>query len=154
MTWVCMRRNKVTEYLQLLSTGVALFAMMFSGGSIILSIALGRDAGNNVGWALIGFLGATVLIPILGLISVMYYDGNYQRFFKPMGPFLASTIILLCLMLIGPFGVIPRLLVTTHNTLKWYFPQFSLIHFSIVAAAVLFLVALKKNNTVNIIGRF
>jgi LIVCS family branched-chain amino acid:cation transporter len=150
-------KNKTAENQeksQLLFIGIAFFAMMFGGGSIVLSLALGRDSGNRVGWSLLGFIGTTVLLPVLGLISALFYSGNYQQFFGRIGRLPGAVIIFVCMVLIGPFGVIPRLLATAHSAIRWYFPHYSLLQFSFLASFILILCTLKKNNMMHLIGKF
>ena len=39
-----------------LAIGMMLFALFFGAGNLIFPAALGQHAGDNVGWALLGFI--------------------------------------------------------------------------------------------------
>ncbi len=47
-----------------------LFSLFFGAGNLIFPPLLGSQSGNNVIWALIGFLITAVILPILGVIVV------------------------------------------------------------------------------------
>ena len=50
-----------------LAIGMMLFALFFGGqGNLIFPAALGQQAGDNVGWALLGFVLTGVGLPLLG----------------------------------------------------------------------------------------
>lgn len=137
-----------------LSGGIAMFAMLFGAGNVVFPLALGRESGNNVGWSIIGFCLTAVLVPLLGLVSIMLYNGDYKAFLGRMGSIPGSIMAGICMILIGPFGAIPRCINTAHAATKWYFPTFSLLHFSIVVACIMFLTAFRQNNVIDLIGKF
>lgn len=131
-----------------------MFAMLFGAGNVVFPLALGRDAGNSVGWALAGFCLTAVLVPLLGLVSTVLYDGDYRKFLGRVGAVPGAILAAVCMVLIGPFGAIPRCLNTAFAATKWYFPDFSLLYFSLMAALIVFFFALRQNSVVDLIGKF
>jgi branched-chain amino acid:cation transporter, LIVCS family len=137
-----------------LSAGIAMFAMLFGAGNVVFSLALGRDMGDMVWWAIGGFCLTAVLVPLLGLISTILYDGDYNAFLGRIGVIPGALVAFACLILIGPFGAIPRCITTSYAAVKWYFPNFTLLYFSAIAALIIFLFTFRQNNVVDLIGRF
>jgi LIVCS family branched-chain amino acid:cation transporter len=128
--------------------------MLFGAGNVVFPLALGRESGSTVGWAVTGFCLTAVLVPLLGLVSTVLYDGDYRKFLGRVGVVPGSIIAAICMILIGPFGAIPRCMNTAYAASKWYFPDFSLFYFSIMAALTIFLFALRRNGVVDLIGKF
>ena len=137
-----------------LSAGIAMFAMLFGAGNVVFPLALGREAGSTVGWAVTGFCLTAVLVPLLGLISTVLYEGDYRKFLGRVGAVPGAIIAAICMILIGPFGASPRCVNTAYAAVKWYFPEFSLFYFSIMAMLIVFLFALRQNSVVDVIGKF
>lgn len=131
-----------------------MFAMLFGAGNVVFSLALGREAGNTVGWAVTGFCLTAVLVPLLGLVATVLYAGDYRKFLGRVGAVPGAIIAAICLTLIGPFGAIPRCVNTAYAATKWYFPEFPLFYFSIMAVSIIFLFALRQNAVIDVIGRF
>lgn len=137
-----------------LSTGVAMFAMLFGAGNVAFPLALGRESGNTVGWSIIGFCITAVLVPLFGLVSIMLYNGDYRVFLGRIGSIPGLILTGICMILVGPFGAIPRCINMAYAATKWYFPTFPLLYFSITIAHVIFFSALKQGNVVDLIGKF
>src|SRR3989338_3392952 len=112
-----------------LSAGIAMFAMLFGAGNVVFPLALGKEAGSTVGCAVAGFCLTAVLVPLLGLISTALYEGDYRKFLGRVGAVPAVIITAVCMILIGPFGAIPRCVNVAYGAVKWYFPYFSLFYF-------------------------
>ena len=55
-----------------LAIGMMLFALFFGAGNLIFPAALGQHAGDNVGWALLGFVLTGVGLPLLGVAAMGY----------------------------------------------------------------------------------
>ncbi|MDA0713321.1 MAG: branched-chain amino acid transport system II carrier protein [bacterium] len=136
------------------SLGMAMFAMLFGAGNVVFSLALGRDSGDMVWWAIGGFIITAVLVPMLGLVSAILFEGNYIAFLNRIGPVPGAIVAFACLILIGPFGGIPRCVTTAFAAVKWYTPDFSLLHFSILASLIIYLLTFKRSSVVDLIGKF
>jgi LIVCS family branched-chain amino acid:cation transporter len=139
---------------KILSAGVALFAMLFGAGNVVLSLALGRDSGDMVGYALFGFLIGAVVIPLVGLIAAMLSSGDYKILLGRMGTIPGALIALIGMILIGPFGCIPRCIATSYAAVKPYLSNFSILYFSIIASVIIFLCTIRRSGVINILGRY
>ena len=88
--------------------GMAIFAMLFGAGNLLLPPHLGFKAGANWFLSYAGFSIMGVFAPLLAIWAVLY-SGKYftdvgKRANKTLG-YVLATIIVLC---IGPFIAIPR----------------------------------------------
>jgi branched-chain amino acid:cation transporter, LIVCS family len=141
--------NKTT----ILSAGLALFAMLFGAGNIIFPLMLGRDAGIHVGYALAGFCLTAILVPLLGIVAVTTCGGEYKKMFGAIGAVPSAIIICLSMVLIGPFGCIPRCMAVSHAALAWYLPALNLQFFSVLAGLCVFLLTMRKSSLLTIVGK-
>ena len=73
-----------------LAIGMMLFALFFGAGNLIFPAALGQQAGDNVGWALLGFVLTGVGLPLLG-VAAMGYSSCKAVSYTHLG--LASILI-------------------------------------------------------------
>lgn len=138
----------------ILAAGIAIFAILFGSGNIVFPLLLGRDTANQVWWAIAGLFITAVFVPILGLVSTALVDGDSNRLLGLLGKPCAMVITFVSLLLIGPFGVIPRCITIAYSAAQWYIPALSLMVFSIGSSLILFLFTYKKSSVIDIIGRF
>ena len=138
---------------KIVSIGLAIFTMLFGAGNVIFPLILGREAGTSVFYAIGGFFLTAVAVPLLGLVSVMLFEGDYHLFLKNMGRIPAMLVAFICMILIGPFGATPRCVALSHSVLSWHLPNLSLFVYSIIAAIIIFFLTMKKNAVVTIFGR-
>lgn len=139
---------------RIFSAGLAMFAMLFGAGNVIFPLALGRDVGSSVWPALAGFCLMSVFVPLLGIVSTVLYGGDYRKFLGTVGRVPGMIIALLCMVLIGPFGCIPRCVAVSYGAIQWYVPNVSLLLFSMLAGVIIFALTVRKNNIVGLLGRF
>ncbi len=135
-----------------LSTGLAMFSMFFGAGNITFPLMIGQSIGQGLIYAIIGLILTGIFIPFSGLFSMILFEGNYRTFFQRIGRIPGMGIILILLAIIGPFGGIPRCITLTYSTLKIYFSSLELISFSVVSAAVIFLLSWRRSRILEIIG--
>jgi len=136
------------------TTGLAMFAMFFGSGNLVVPLQLGAESGNQYLISSIGFLITGVVMPFLGLFSVMLYNGDRKKYFGLLGkrePFLLTLILLL---LMGPFGVAPRCIIVAYGGINALYPGLSLLWFSIFFSFIVLLIIWEQNNIVPIIGKF
>lgn len=138
--------------LKWISGGFAMFAMFFGAGNLIFPLILGQETGFNVGFAMSGLFITGVIVPFTGLLSITLFDGDYMSFFKRIGNIPGSILTLLVLLLIGPFGALPRVISFTYSTCVVFFPILHLLPFAIVFAVITFLFCVKKQGIVDLIG--
>ncbi len=135
------------------TTGLAIFAMFFGAGNLVLPIALGIASGSYAFYAIVGFLLTGVAFPVIGLAATVLFDGDYKSFFYRLGPVAGFVLITLIMALIGPFAAIPRCIALAHTTLSMFLPQISLVTFSIASAVIIFLFSIRENQLLEIFGK-
>ncbi len=138
---------------RLLPVAFTIFAMLFGSGNVIFPLILGRDSGDKMIWALIGLCLSGVLVPLIGIVSVIYYDGSYKKFLSMTGNIPGKIIAFGCLMLIGPFAVIPRCIALSHSSVQSYMPSVSLFTFSFVSVCIIFALTIKKGILLDLLGK-
>ena len=139
---------------RIISTGFAMFAMLFGAGNVIFPLTLGRDIGHQVWFGLLGFIFTAVLVPIIGLISTILADGDYKKFLGTLGVIPGNIVIFICMALIGPFAIIPRCVTTSHGALEQYASWLNLPVFSLIAAAIIFVCTLSSSFVVDLLGKY
>lgn len=133
--------------------GLALFSMFFGAGNLVWPLILGGEAGDKSLFAVAGLLITGVTLPLLGLMSMMLFRGEYHNFFAKAGRVTGFIILFLVQAILGPLGSIPRLITLAHATLKPYLPdQINFTLFTLLSCLIIFLFALKKHRVVDIIG--
>lgn len=142
------------NFLRIVSVGLAMFAMFFGSGNLVFPLVLGRQVGDQAWYAMIGFFLTAAVVPIIGVIATVLYDGDYKRFLGRMGALPGALIAMLCLALIGPFGIIPRCITVAYASTKWYMPNVSLFMFSILTSIILALCTLRPTRVIELLGRF
>lgn len=133
--------------------GLALFSMFFGAGDLIWPLILGGDSGNKNFYAMWGLLITGVTLPLLGLIAMMLFRGDYRAFFGQTGKVPGWILIFIIQAILGPFGSLPRLITLSFATLKPYMPTLiTLPLFSILSSLLVYLFTLKKHRVVDLIG--
>jgi LIVCS family branched-chain amino acid:cation transporter len=136
-----------------LACGLALFSMFFGAGDLIWPIILGGNAGTQNFYAMLGLIITGVSLPLLGLISMMLFKGDYHKFFGRIGKIPAIVVIFMVQAILGPIGSIPRLTTLSYATLKPYFPiDISLANFSILAGILVLLFTIRKQKVIDLLG--
>lgn len=134
------------------TTGLAMFAMFFGSGNLIFPVGVGQMTGEQNGWAILGLFVSAVVLPFATLCLMLLYGGDYHRFFQKVGVIPGKIITFATLALIGPFGVLPRCIAFSYSTFSLYVPSVGLFEYSIVACIVIFVLTVKKNDVVGVIG--
>lgn len=138
-----------------IAAGLALFSMFFGAGDLIWPLILGGNAGDKNLFAMLGLLITGVSLPLLGLMAMMLFEGDYRRFFGQVGRIPGIILVFIIQAILGPFGSIPRLMTLAHATLKPYLPELiSLPVFSILASLLIYVFTVKRQRVVDIIGLF
>ncbi len=99
-------------------------------------------------------LGVTaVIVPFLGLAAMIFFQADLHRFFGRIGKVPGMLLLFLLQVILGPFGVIPRLVTLMHATAAPYLFDMPLILFSILAAGLIFACSLKREWLIGILGK-
>lgn len=137
-----------------IAVGLAIFSMFFGAGNVVFPLVIGRYAGSNNFYAVIGFLLTAVGVPFLGLISMIMFDGDYKAFFSRLGKLPGSFVILASMALIGPFAAMPRCVALSFTTVQSFVPGINLFYFSLVACCMIYFFSSKKRNVIDVLGMF
>lgn len=137
-----------------LTAGLAMFAMFFGSGNLVFPLKIGAHAGQDYLGATLGFMATAVLVPFLGLFSMILFAGDKEKYFSLAGKYTPFIISALIICLIGPFGVIPRCILVSYGGFHLLYPQISLLYFSIFFLFLIFLIIYKKNQIVPLIGKY
>ena len=135
------------------TAGLAMFAMFFGSGNLVFPLIVGMKSTDQYLIAGLGFILTGVLVPFLGLFSMVLYQGNKEKYFGLLGKYAPFILSLLMLSLLGPFGVVPRCILVAYGGISVVFPEIPLILFSIVFSLFIMLVIWQKNQVIPIIGK-
>lgn len=136
----------------ILSTGLAMFSMFFGSGNLVFPLIVGKFSGGHFGIATLGILLTGVLVPFLGILAMLLFKGNSNDFFIRFGKPATFWFPLICLSLMGPFGVLARCITVAHGAFRLVSPETPLWVFSLASCVVIFLLTIKKNRIVSILG--
>lgn len=136
------------------TTGLAIFSMLFGAGNLMYPINIGLQAGSKNIFAFIGFVLTAVLLPLIGLITIIFFDGNYKEFFNRMGKPIGSLLILFCMLVIGPLIAMPRIVTLSYTMISPFLPGVSVLVFSIAFVVLTFLGTYRENKIIDLLGRF
>lgn len=137
---------------QSLAIGLAMFAMFFGAGNIIFPLAVGQYAGDKNFYAMSGLVLTAAIMPVIGVIAMILFDGNYRQFFGRLGKVPGLMIALMIISLLGPLGSTPRCIALSYTTLKSSFPELSSVLFSAIACGIIFLFTVRKNQILTLLG--
>lgn len=136
----------------LFTTGLALFSMFFGAGNLIFPLLIGKTSGTNVWYAISGLGVTAVVMPLLGIAAMVLYQGDYHRFFGRVGRVPGLLLLMLLQFLLGPFGVIPRLITLMHAMAAPYLMDVPLPLFSVLAAGLIFACSFQREKLVGFLG--
>lgn len=134
------------------STGLAMFSMFFGSGNLVFPLVVGQMSEGHFTWAALGLLLTGVLIPFLGILAILLFQGSSRDFFGRLGKPATFWIPLIALSLMGPFGVLPRCITVAHGAFKLLLPGTELWVFSLVACALIFFLTIRKHRIVSVLG--
>lgn len=134
--------------------GLAIFSMLFGAGNIIYPIKAGVLAGSKNYAGILGFLLTGVCLPIIGLIAMILFDGNYKQFFHRIGKIPGNMAIFYCMAIVGPFLAMPRCITVPFEMISPFVSYLSPGLFSIIFCLVTFLLTYKESKLLNILGSY
>ncbi len=134
------------------TTGLAIFSMFFGAGNLMFPIKLGQIAGNQTIYAISGLLITAVLLPLLGLVSIILFNGSYNSFFNRMGKVPASIAIFFCMLIIGPLVAMPRIVTLSHIMIAPFIGDISLPIFTLLFLGLTFLGTYKESRILDLLG--
>ncbi len=139
------------------STGFAMFAMFFGAGNIVFPLALGQVSMDQNFWGVLGMSLTAVVVPIMGLMAMLLFDGDYNKFFERVGKIPGFIMISIILAVIGPFAGVPRCVTISYATLAPFLesvPGMNLITFSALNILLIFFLTVSPGKILDVIGKF
>lgn len=92
-----------------IAIGLMLFALFFGAGNLIFPAAMGQAAGQNVWWAVLGFVVTGVGLPLAGVLAIGYSGcNNLQELASRVHPVYGLLFTIVCYLTIGPCFAVPR----------------------------------------------
>lgn len=136
-------------------TSLAIFAMLFGAGNLVLPPRLGMLCGSLLPYGLAGFVLTGVFVPFLGLIAIILFHGNYRDFFNRIGTIPGFLMTLFCMAILGPVLIMPRIVTLSYAMLVPFMPgAVSLGLFSVLFLSLTFLATYKPAGLLDLIGKF
>lgn len=135
-----------------IAIGLAMFSMFFGAGNIIFPLALGQIAGDQNLYAMTGLILTAAVMPIVGVIAMILFDGDYRRFFGRLGKVPGFVLALVIISLLGPLGSTPRCIALAYTTLKSSFLDISPTLFSALSCGIILMLSINKNRILSILG--
>lgn len=129
-----------------------MFSMFFGSGNLVFPLVVGQLSHGHVTLGAIGILLTGILVPFLGIVAMLLFNGSSKSFFGLLGKPATFWLPLMCLSLMGPFGVLARCITVSHGALKLLAPEMSLWIFSALACVVIFLLTVRKTRIVSLLG--
>lgn len=133
-------------------TGIALFSMFFGGGNLIYPLSTGMQGGNNLFLAFLGFILSGVLLPFIGVITVILHGGKAKEVFNILGPFMRKVFPLVLLVFWIPLGSAPRCISLVFASFAQYGIEISHVTFVCAYSFLTFLACLNKSRIVDLLG--
>lgn len=134
------------------STGLAMFSMFFGSGNLVFPLVVGQLCQGHYAMGAIGILLTGVFVPFLGILAMLLFNGNQNEFFSRLGKPATFWFPLFAISIMGPFGVLARCITVAHGAYRLLQPELPLWIFSIFACVVIFLLTIRKNRIVPLLG--
>lgn len=136
----------------ILSTGFAIFSMFFGSGNLVFPLVVGQLSEGHYLMAALGILLTGVVVPFLGILAMLLFNGDQHQFFSRLGKPATFLIPLLCLSIMGPFGVQARCMTVAHGAFRMLLPDLPLWLFSAFFSLIVFFLTIRKSKIVPILG--
>lgn len=142
----------------LLTAGLAIFSMFFGAGNLIYPLITGITAGQHTWIGMVGFLLTAAILPLLGLVSMIFFDGDYDTFFGRLGYIPGKIIIFICMMIIGPIIAIPRIISLSEIMIQPFIPwlgshtYYESFVFAVVFLTITFLATCRESKIIAVLG--
>lgn len=146
-------RAIVSNY-KILIAGFAAFAMFFGSGNLVFPLKMGSETQSNWIFSAMGLAVTGVLVPFLGLAALTCLSGSQDAFFRWLGKIGAWVVPFLILLLIGPFGVIPRCITVGYGAWQSFVPATPIWAFTLGCVVVIWLATVGNGKIVDVIGKY
>lgn len=138
---------------KVLTAGFAMFSMFFGSGNLVYPLFIGSQTVDKYPYAILGLIVTAIIVPFLGLLGIILYNGSRSCFFANLGRKPAFILTFAMLSLMGPFGVMPRCITVSYGGFQLLWPELSFWVFSILFCALTGALIWSHHGIVNLIGR-
>lgn len=129
-----------------------IFAMLFGAANLMFPVRIGVQGGPYTLFGFAGFALTGILLPVLGLLTIVAFQGDYTAYFNRLGTRLGHLFIACCMFVIGPFIAMPRIVGLSHEMLSPFIPHMANWAFAAVFASIVFIATYKPGRLLDIIG--
>ena len=135
-----------------------LFSMFFGAGNLIFPPMVGVSAGTNFWPAVLGFLAAGVLLPVLAIVAVAISGRSVRDLSSNGGALFGLVFSVMAYLAIGAFYALPRTGAVSMETaitplLGWEGTMANGI-FNIVFFLIALVLAWSPNTIIDTLGKF
>lgn len=145
--------------MHLVTTGLAIFSMLFGAGNLIYPLLVGVTAGSYTPFGIASFLLSATILPLAGLCAMILFDGNYNLFFERLGKKAGQFLIFICMMVIGPCLAIPRITTLSFAMIAPFFKSTVSLEnayyeplFILLFLGITFLATYQENKLIDVLG--
>lgn len=138
----------------ILTSGFAMFSMFFGSGNLTFPVLIGIDAQKSFLYAVLGFILTGVCLPLIGLLGIMFLEGDKNKYFSKIGKMPSFILTLVMLLLMGPIGIIPRSASLIHGSFAALIPNLSIFMFNLFFCILIAALIWQKNRVIEIIGLY
>lgn len=143
----------VKRFGRILQTSLVIFAMLFGAGNLIFPLKVGLISGEHTPWGLAGFILTGVLLPLLGLLAIITFDGDYKAFFGRVGKIPGEILTFFCMMVLGPLIVMPRIITLSYEMIRPFLPlNIPVSIFAVFFLTLVFFATYKPRRLLTLIG--
>lgn len=139
---------------RIITTSLAIFAMLFGAGNLIFPVRIGVQSGGNIFSGFFGFALTGIGLPVLGLMAIVTFQGSYEEFFGRLGKWLGGFLIFCCMMVVGPFIAMPRIMGLSYEMLSPFLPQAPIAVYMTFFALIAFVTTYRMSRLLDIIGKY
>lgn len=134
-------------------TALAIFSTLFGAANLMYPLRAGLNSGSYLGFGMVGFIITAVCFPLLGLIGIILFNGDYRAFFSRLGKIPGDFMIGFCMAIIGPVFAMSRIVNICHGMLVPFLPDAtSLSLFSIIFCLLTFIVTYRESKIIGFLA--
>lgn len=150
-----MSTEKKLSFKEILVAGMAMFAIFFGAGNLILPPKMGQEAGMAWPLAFIGFVISDIVLILCGIQAMSRRQGSILAFGKKVSPHFGAIIGTLVVLCIGPLIAIPRTAATTYEVaIEPFLPNVSSGFFSVFFFVLVLVFTINGSKVVDIVGKY
>lgn len=135
------------------TASMAIFAMLFGAGNLMLPLRVGLLGGSQNMWGLLGFLLTGVIVPMLGLLVSIVFEGDYRAYFGRVGKIAGALLIFFSMMTLGPVIIMPRIVALTYTMLQPFLPAMYPWVFAAGFLFLAFIATYQQERLLSLIGK-